>query len=175
MQSEAALVLLAIAVAVSSVSLLVQAIASWRVYQSVKKLQEDVSPLIPKAKAALEQAETALEQAETTLKQAAAELHESAEMARGLMEAVQAQVEGIDRARQELAAQWRVQSERLDLVLEDIFGRVQEIVGMVHGTVMRPVREVSGMVAGVKAALQTLLLARRPTVDRATHDDELFI
>jgi len=168
MQSEAALVLLAIAVAVSSLSLLVQAIASWRVYRSVKKLQEDVSPLIPKAKAALEQAET-------TLRQAAVELHESAERAKGLMVAVQEQVEGIDRARQELAAQWRVQSERLDLVLEDIFGRVQEVVGVVHGTVMRPVREVSGMVAGVKAALQTLLLARRPTVDRATHDEELFI
>lgn len=168
MQSETALVLLSIAVAVSSVSLLIQAIASWRVYQSVRKLQEDVSPLIPRAKAAIEQAET-------TFRQAATELHEAAELARGLMETVQVQVDGIDRARQELAAQWRVQSERIDLVLEDILGRVQEVVGVLHGTVMRPVREVSGMVAGVKAALQTLLLARRPTVDRATHDDEMFI
>lgn len=168
MQSEAALVLLAVAVAVSSLSLLVQAVAAWRVYQVVKKLQEDVSPLIPKAKALLEQAET-------TLREAVAELQESAGKAKGLMAAVQQQVEGIGRAREELAAQWRVQSERLDLVLEDIIGRVQEVVGVLHGTVMRPVREVTGMVAGVKAALQTLLLARRPTVDRATHDEELFI
>lgn len=168
MQSETALVLLAIAVAVSSLSLLVQAIASWRLYVSVRRLQEEVSPLIPQAKAALEQAET-------TFRQAAAELHEAAEMAKGIMESVQEQVDGIDRARQEIAAQWRVQSERIDLVLEDILGRAQEVVGVLHGTVMRPVREVSGMVAGVKAALQTLLLARRPTVDRATHDDEMFI
>lgn len=168
MQSETALVLLSIAVAVSSLSLLIQAVASWRVYQSVRKLQEEVSPLIPRAK-------TAIEQAETTFRQAATELHEAANLARDLMESVQAQVDGIDRARQELAAQWRVQSERIDLVLEDILGRVQEVVGVLHGTVMRPVREVSGMVAGVKAALQTLLLARRPTVDRATHDDEMFI
>lgn len=168
MQSETALVLLSIAVAVSSVSLLVQAIASWRVYQSVRRLQEEVSPLIPQAKAAIEQAET-------TFRQAAAELHEAAGMAKGIMESVQEQVDGIDRARQEIAAQWRVQSERIDLVLEDILSRVQDVVGVVHGTVMRPVREVSGMVAGVKAALQTLLLARRPSVDRATHDDEMFI
>jgi ABC-type transporter Mla subunit MlaD len=168
MQSETALVLLSIAVAVSSLSLLVQAIASWRLYQSVRRLQEEVSPLIPQAKAALEQAQT-------TFRQAAAELHEAAEMARNIMESVQEQVDGIDRARQEIAAQWRVQSERIDLVLEDILGRVQDVVSVVHGTVMRPVREVSGMVAGVKAALQTLLLARRPTVDRATHDDEMFI
>ncbi len=168
MQSETALVLLSIAVAVSSLSLLIQAVASWRVYQSVRKLQEEVSPLIPRARAAIEQAET-------TFRQAATELHEAANLARELMASVQEQVDGIDRARQELAAQWRVQSERIDLVLEDILGRVQEVVGVLHGTVMRPVREVSGMVAGVKAALQTLLLARRPTVDRATHDDEMFI
>ncbi len=168
MQSETALVLLSIAVAVSSLSLLIQAVASWRVYQSVRKLQEEVSPLIPRARAAIEQAET-------TFRQAATELHEAANLARELMASVQEQVDGIDRARQELAAQWRVQSERIDLVLEDILGRVQEAVGVLHGTVMRPVREVSGMVAGVKAALQTLLLARRPTVDRATHDDEMFI
>jgi len=168
MQSETALVLLAVAVAVSSVSLLMQAIASYRIYQTIRKLQEEVSPLIPRAKAALEQAET-------TLKQTAEELHESVEMAKALMDSVQAQVDGIDQARRDLAAQWRVQSERMELVLEDILNRVQDVVGVVHGTVMRPVREVSGMVAGVKAALQTLLLARRPTVDRATHDDEMFI
>lgn len=168
MQSETALVLLSIAVAVSSVSLLIQAIAAWRVYRSVRKLQEEISPLIPRARAAIEQAEA-------TLRQAAADLRDAAGKAKGLLEAAQAQVDNIDRARQEIAAQWRVQSERIDLVLEDILGRVQDVVGVLHGTVMRPVREVSGMVAGVKAALQTLLLARRPTVERATHDDEMFI
>jgi len=168
MQSETALVLLSIAVAVSSLSLLIQAVASWRIYLSVRKLQEEISPLIPRAKAAIEKAENSLQQA-------AADLHQAAETATSLMQAVREQVDGIDRARQELAAQWRVQSERIDLVLEDILSRVQEVVGVLHGTVMRPVREVSGMVAGVKAALQTLLLARRPTVDRATHDDEMFI
>ncbi|MFZ5928880.1 MAG: hypothetical protein ACOYX1_15705 [Acidobacteriota bacterium] len=168
MQSETALVLLSIAVAVSSLALLVQAVAVWRVYQSVRKLQEEVSPLIPRAKAVIEQAES-------TLKQAAVELREAAGAAKELIKSAQEQVDGIDRARQELAAQWRVQSERIDLVLEDILGRLQEVVGVLHGAVMRPVREVSGMVAGVKAALQTLLLARRPTVDRVTHDDEMFI
>jgi ABC-type transporter Mla subunit MlaD len=168
MQSDTALVLLSIAVAVSSLSLLVQAIASWRIYLSVRKLQEEVAPLIPKAR-------STLEQAEATLRQASAELRQAGEKAKELMGAVQQQVDGIDRARQELATQWRVQSERIDLVLEDILGRVQDVVGVLHGTVMRPVREVSGMVAGVKAALQTLLMSRRPTVDRVTHEDEMFI
>ncbi|GIU74655.1 MAG: hypothetical protein KatS3mg004_1742 [Bryobacteraceae bacterium] len=168
MQSEAALVLLAIAVAVSSLALLAQAIVAVRIMRSVEQLKAEILPLIPQAKETLREAQEAV-------KLAAARIEESAEMTRRLLQAAQQQVDGIDQARRELAAQWRVQSERLELVLEDILSRVQDVVAVLHGTVMRPVREVSGMVAGVKAALQTLLMARRPTVDRATNEDELFI
>lgn len=168
MQSEAALVLLAIAVAISSLALLAQAVAAVRIMRSVRRLEEEILPLVPQAR------ETIL-QAQSALKLASERIEESSARIKQLLEAAQQQVDGIDQARRELAAQWRVQSERLELVLEDILSRVQEVVAVLHGTVMRPVREVSGMVAGVKAALQTLLMARRPTVDRATHDDEMFI
>jgi len=175
MQSEAALVLLAVAVAISSLALLVQAVAAIRIARSVQRLEAQIQPLIPQAQEALEQAKATIGEARNALKQASARIEESAAMAKRLLEAAQQQVEGIDKARQELAVQWRIQSERLELVLEDILSRVQDVVAVLHGTVMRPVREVSGMVAGVKAALQTLMMARRPTVDRATHDDEMFI
>lgn len=168
MQSETALVLLAIAVAVSSLALLIQAVAALRLMRSVQRLETEILPLVPQARETLARAQAAL-------KLAADRIEESAAMTRQLLAAAQQQVEGLDQARRELAAQWRIQSERLELVLEDILSRVQEVVAVLHGTVMRPVREVSGMVAGVKAALQTLLMARRPTVDRATHDEEMFI
>lgn len=168
MQSETALVLLAIAVAVSSLALLIQAVAALRLMRSVQRLETEILPLVPQARETLARAQAAL-------KLAADRIEESAAMTRQLLSAAQQQVEGLDQARRELAVQWRIQSERLELVLEDILSRVQEVVAVLHGTVMRPVREVSGMVAGVKAALQTLLMARRPTVDRATHDEEMFI
>ncbi|MGC8760912.1 MAG: hypothetical protein ACP5UT_15350 [Bryobacteraceae bacterium] len=168
MQSEAALVLLAVAVAVSSLALLAQAIVAVRILRSVEQLKAEILPLIPQAKETLREAQEAV-------RLAAARIEESAQMTKRLLQAAQQQVEGIDQARRELAAQWRMQSERLELVIEDILSRVQDVVAVLHGTVMRPVREVSGMVAGVKAALQTLLMARRPTVDRATNEDELFI
>lgn len=168
MQSEAALILLACAVAVSSVSLLINAIAAFRMYKAVKQLQADVTPLIPQAKAALEQTQA-------TMAQALSEVREVSERAKTVLDGVQQQVEGLDRARTEIGTQLKIQGERLELVLEDILGRTQEVVSVVHGTVLRPVREVSGMVAGVKAALSALLTGRRPTVDRATQDDEMFI
>ena len=69
----------------------------------------------------------------------------------------------------------KVQGERVELVVEDILSRVQEVVGVVSGGVLRPVKEVSGIVSGVKTAVRTFISGRRPTVERATHDDEMFI
>jgi hypothetical protein len=40
---------------------------------------------------------------------------------------------------------------------------------------MRPLREVNGIAAGVRAALNALARGNRPTVDRATSDEEMFI
>jgi hypothetical protein len=168
MQSEAAIILLGCAVALSSTSLLVHAIATMGLYRTARKLQADVAPLIPEVKATLLQAQA-------TLSQTAADVREITEKAKLVLDSVQVQVDSLDKARVEISTHLKVQGERLELVLEDILGRTQEVVGVLHGTVLRPIREVTGMVAGVKAALQMMITGRRPTVDRVTHDDEMFI
>ncbi|MBI5085092.1 MAG: hypothetical protein HZB13_10910 [Acidobacteria bacterium] len=165
---ETALYLMAGAVTVSSAALLGIAIASVGMYRRVKQLQEDVSPLIPRA------AET-LEQAQRTLTAVASDVRDTTERARAVLDLAQQQLAQIDSARVEMGTHLKVQAERVELVLDDILSRVQDVVGVVHGTVLKPVREVSGMVAGVKAAVQTFMMGRRPTVDRATHDEEMFI
>lgn len=166
--SDPALYLMAGAVLVSSVSLAIIAVAAMRIYGEVRKLQQEVSPLIP-------QAMQTLEQARVSMAETAADMRELTEKTRELLEAAHRQVQSIEAARVEFSEQFRVQAERVELVAEDILSRVQEVVGVVHNTVLRPVREVSGLFSGVKAAVQSLILGRRPTVDRATHDDEMFI
>jgi hypothetical protein len=42
--------------------------------------------------------------------------------------------------------------------------------------VLRPVREVNGLAAGISAAVSTLVHhSRKPSVDQATQDEEMFI
>lgn len=168
MQSDAAFYLMAGAVLISSIALLMNALASLGIYRTVKKLQQDISPLIPEAKETLALAQKAM--TETTR-----DVKEITTQARAVMEAIDTQLGHLDVARQELSTHLKIQGERVELVVEDVLARVQDIVSTVHGSVLRPVREVSGVVAGVKAAVQTFLLGRRPTVDRATHDEEMFI
>jgi hypothetical protein len=41
--------------------------------------------------------------------------------------------------------------------------------------VMKPVREANGVLAGIRAGLSAYVQGRRPSVDHATQDEEMFI
>jgi ABC-type transporter Mla subunit MlaD len=166
--SDLGLLLLGCSVAISSIALLVHAIASIRLARTAAKLYAEISPLIP-------QASETLRQAQSTLAETAHDVREVTDRAKTTLDAMQAQIDQIDRARTELTTHVRAQGERVELVLDEIFTQVQEVVGMVHGSVLRPVREIGGLLAGVKAGVQALFGSHRPTVDRATHDEEMFI
>ena len=48
--------------------------------------------------------------------------------------------------------------------------------GTVKRAVMRPVLEVNGVAAGISAAVSTLFKgSRKPSVESATQDEEMFI
>ena len=168
MFSDHALLLMAIAVAVSSLALLANALASLGIYRSVRRLESRVEPLVP-------QAMETMRQAQGTLVEMNAQVKDISQKAHNVLDAAQVQLVALDDARGELQARLRVQAERLEIVLDDTLSRMQEVVGVFHSSVMRPVREVTGVVSGIRAAFQAFVRGRRPSVDRATLDDEMFI
>lgn len=159
---------MAVAVAISSISLLLNALASIGTFRAVKKLRDDVAPLIPEVHKTLTNANTAID---TAVK----DIHSMVELGKDVLGDIKEQVGHIDAARADLTEQVKIHGQRLELVTEDILGRVQEVVSVFHGSVIRPVREVSGIVAGVKTAVQTFFLGRRGSPSRATQDEEMFI
>jgi hypothetical protein len=168
MNSESAITLLAIAVAISSLSMLAHALATVGLYRSVRRMEADIRPLIPKAAATLESAQK-------TLNETLVHVNELSVKAHGVLDASKESLDSFAATRDELTGRLRAQAERLELVLDDTFSRVHDVVGVVHKGVMTPVREVSGILSGIRTAFQTLLRGRRPSVDRATHDEEMFI
>lgn len=69
----------------------------------------------------------------------------------------------------------KVQMDRAELVIDDTVGRVHETVSTVHHGIMKPVKEVSGVAQGVRAAFTYLLRGNRPAIHEATQDEEMFI
>jgi hypothetical protein len=52
---------------------------------------------------------------------------------------------------------------------------VQHVGNNIKSAAMKPVREASGVIAGVKAAVSTYAQGRRASVDHVTQDEEMFI
>jgi hypothetical protein len=69
----------------------------------------------------------------------------------------------------------KVQLEKMEMVVDDTVSRVHQTVTVVNSGVIRPIRELQGVAAGVRTAVQYLLQGGRPSVAQATQDDEMFI
>ena len=59
-------------------------------------------------------------------------------------------------------------------LLEEV-ERMSDHVTMLHGGVMKPMKEISGVAAGLKAAIQFLSRVNRPSPDGLHADEEMFI
>ncbi|MFL6447805.1 MAG: hypothetical protein ACJ746_08970 [Bryobacteraceae bacterium] len=92
-----------------------------------------------------------------------------------ILDTTKQQLTKVDELITDASTRAKVQMERAEMVLDDTMGRVQHTVSFVQSGVVRPVREVQGIVTGIRTALTHLGRGGRPTVDHATADEEMFI
>jgi hypothetical protein len=159
---------IAAGVIIGALALLLQGLSAFGLYRNVKRLREEIAPLIPETR-------QTLESARATLQNASARIDDIHAKAGQILDLTQRQLVSFDQTRTEMTNRLRIQAERIELVVDDSLSRVHELVNVLHTGVMKPVREVSGVVAGLRTGLQTFLRGRRPSVAEATHDEELFI
>jgi uncharacterized membrane-anchored protein YhcB (DUF1043 family) len=92
-----------------------------------------------------------------------------------ILDTTKQQLVKVDELLSDATSRAKSQMDRAEMVLDDTMTRVHQTVSTVQSGVLRPVREVQGLFAGVKGALSYLSKAGRPTVDHATSDEEMFI
>jgi ABC-type transporter Mla subunit MlaD len=70
----------------------------------------------------------------------------------------------------------RTRLEQVDRAVETTVQQIENASGAVKSAVLRPVREVNGIAAGISAAVSTMVRGhRKSSVDSATQDEEMFI
>lgn len=70
----------------------------------------------------------------------------------------------------------KVRIAQIDQTVDQTVDQVEQASEAVRNAVLRPVKEVNGLVAGVKAALNTYAQGgNRHTPEHATQDEEMFI
>jgi hypothetical protein len=75
----------------------------------------------------------------------------------------------------EATARTRTQMDRIEMVMDDTVNRFQETTSLLQSGIVRPLRQINALTAGIRTALSVLSGARRTTVEHATHDEEMFI
>jgi ABC-type transporter Mla subunit MlaD len=70
----------------------------------------------------------------------------------------------------------RARLEQIDDSVTATVNQIENVSGAVKHAVLRPVREVNGLAAGISAAVSTLVRGHhKSSVDSATQDEEMFI
>jgi methyl-accepting chemotaxis protein len=70
----------------------------------------------------------------------------------------------------------RTRLEQIDQAVESTVEQVGQVGDAMKRAMLRPVREANGLAAGISAAVSTLVHhSRKPSVDQATQDEEMFI
>ena len=164
------------AVILACLAFVVQSVVFVLMYRVARKTQTRVLPLVDRA-------EPILNTAHEVLVENKAKIAEITEEAVAIAKTARAQADRIgdllsdsaERAKARLAQIDRTVDETVEQV-EHVVEQVEHVGDAVKTVVMKPVKEVNGLMAGMKAALTTLAgNNRRHSVDHATQDEEMFI
>ncbi|MBZ5609727.1 MAG: hypothetical protein LAP38_15815 [Acidobacteriia bacterium] len=155
-------------VIIAAIALCIQAGMLFGIAKTAKSLQNEISPLIPKVNSLVDTTKTTVEQSRKQITEITVKANE-------ILESTKSQLAVIEDVVTDASTRAKVQLERVELVLDDTLSRAHETVATIHEGIMRPLKEINGIAAGIKTALNYLARGNRPSVDQATSDEEMFI
>ena len=168
MDQQTLLIIMTAFVCVAALALLIQAGLLFGIYKSSRALEQNATRLMPKVEALVETSRVAVEDSRK-------QLVEITTRTRDILDATRKQLVRVDEVFEDATARARVQLDRAELVLDDTMNRAQETVAMVHGGIMKPLREIQGVAAGLRAAVNYMMRGRGPSPAHAAADEEMFI
>ncbi len=168
MDQNTLLILLTIFVAISAVALLIQAISLLGVFLVTRQLRTKLFEVWPQVQEIVGIAKRTAQSTET-------HVQKIGETSVGILNVTRQQLVKVDELLSDASTRAKVQMERAEMVLDDTMTRVQSTVSVVQRGVLRPIREVHGVLSGVRTAVQHFGRSSRSTVDHATSDEEMFI
>jgi len=175
MNETALLYVMTAFVIISAIALCIQAGMLAGIYKTTKALQEAINPLLPKVNSLVEKTSTVVEQSGRQITEITVRANQIMESSKEILDSAKRQMVVVEDVVGDAAGRAKVQMDRAELVLDDTLSRAHETVAVLHSGVMRPLREINGLAAGLRAAFEALARGSRPTPDRATSDEEMFI
>lgn len=168
MDEHTLLVIMTVFVVVASLALVIQAGMLFGIYRASRAMQEQATRLAPKV-------EALVESSRTTIDDSRVQITAITTRANDILDSARKQMARVDELMEEAASRTRRQMDHAEMVLDDTLDRAQKTVATVQGGVLKPIREINAVAAGIRAAFHFLMRGNRPSPDRVTVDEEMFI
>lgn len=160
--------LLTILVIVAVVALVIQAGILIALFVVMRNLRSKITAILPDVQNVIGITKRTLESVEKYV-------NKIGTTSGAILDVTQQQLAKIDELLTDATIRAKVQMDRAEMVLDDAMTRTQQTVSLIQRGVVRPVREVYGVFAGIRTTLSHIGRGGRPTVDHATSDEEMFI
>jgi methyl-accepting chemotaxis protein len=92
-----------------------------------------------------------------------------------VLKSLHVQVERMSEVVKDVSDRARAQVARIDGAVDLTVDQVQQASETVKQAILAPVRQVDGIMHGIRAAISVVAQGRRESVDHATQDEEMFI
>ena len=161
-------IIVAVGVIVAALALVLQLACLAGMFLAVNKLKTQVMQVWPEVMAIITTTKRITADVEVQVKRIG-------ETSNTILATTRQQVAKIDELLNDATTRAKVQMERAEMVLDDSLSRAQQTVSIIQRTVLRPVREIHGVLSGIRTTFAYISRSGRPTVDHATADEEMFI
>ncbi len=166
--SDALLYTIAAAVVVSAAAILLQTVLLFAMFRASRDMKTQMTSLITKVEPMTENGQQLITDTRRQVGEIAGKVNE-------VMDLTRKQLARVDEIMGEATTRTRAQMDRIELVMDDTVNRFQETTSLLQTGILRPLRQLNALSAGIRTTLSVLLGNQRTTVEHATHDEEMFI
>lgn len=163
------------AVILSAISFIVMGGVAIALFGVVSKLRAKVEAILARAEPIIDTVKKIGEENSPKISGIASSANRIAANAADISNVAKDQAHRWAEVGRDLADRSKVQIARVDTAVDDTVQQVQNAGANVKETVMKPVREANGILSGIKAGVSAYVQGRKPSVDHATQDEEMFI
>ena len=163
------------AVGLSAVCFLVMAVVAVVIYGLLSKLQAKAEEFQQHVVPIIDTARRLTTENAPKFSDIATDVRDIARNAKDISDVAKDQAHRFAEVGRDIADRTKAQVARVDAAMDETVGQVQHAGINLKAAALKPVREASGVLAGVKAAVATLAQGRRTSIDHITQDEEMFI
>ncbi len=157
-----------IGVFLAVVAFLVQTVVIFAMYRVTKATQDKIMPVV-------EAVTPILGTVRRFVDENAPKLSEMTTDMSAVVKSLHEQVNRLGEVVKEVSDRARAQVARIDGAVDQTVEQVQQASDVVKQAILGPVKQVDGIMHGLRAAISVVAHSRRESVDHATQDEEMFI